>query len=77
MSLTKRIPEIVGAVALVLAGSGCDTLGIGNPNAPDSKRALSDPATVQTIAVGAMRTWYLTSQGGFGEDVSASSPDGL
>ena len=68
MSLTKRIPEIVGAVALVLAGSGCDTLGIGNPNAPDSKRALSDPATVQTIAVGAMRTWYLTSQGGFGED---------
>src|SRR5947199_1621024 len=68
MSPTKRIPEIVGVFALVLAGSGCDTLGIGNPNAPDSKRALSDPATVQTIAVGAMRTWYLTSQGGFGED---------
>jgi hypothetical protein len=54
-------------LALVLAG-GCDTLNIGNPNAPDSKRALSDPATVQTIAVGAMRTWYLTTQGGFGED---------
>ena len=69
MSLTKRIPEIVGTVcALVLAGGGCDTLDIGNPNAPDSKRALSDPATVQTIAAGAMRTWYLTSQGGFGED---------
>lgn len=69
MSLTKRIPEFVGTVcALVLAGGACDTLNIGNPNAPDSKRALSDPATVQTIAVGAMRTWYLTSQGGFGED---------
>lgn len=68
MSLIKRIPRIVGpAVALVLAG-GCDSLNIGNPNAPDSKRALSDPATVQTIAVGAMRTWYLTTQGGFGED---------
>lgn len=68
MSLIKRIPRIVGpAVALVLAG-GCDTLNIGNPNAPDSKRALSDPATVQTIAVGALRTWYLTTQGGFGED---------
>jgi starch-binding outer membrane protein, SusD/RagB family len=68
MSLIKRIPRIVGpALALVLAG-GCDSLNIGNPNAPDSKRALSDPATVQTIAVGAMRTWYLTTQGGFGED---------
>ncbi len=69
MRMTKRIREIVGAVcALVLAGGGCDTLNIGNPNAPDSDRALSDPATVQTIAVGAIRTWYLTTQGGFGED---------
>ncbi len=69
MRLTKRIREIVGCVcALVLAGAGCDTLNIGNPNAPDSERALSDPATVQTIASGAIRTWYLTSQGGFGED---------
>ena len=68
MSKIKRIPGIVGPVlALVLAG-GCETLNIGNPNAPDSKRALSDPATVQTIAVGALRTWYLTTQGGFGED---------
>lgn len=69
MRMTKRIREIAGVVcALVLAGAGCDTLNIGNPNAPDSERALSDPATVQTIAVGAIRTWYLTTQGGFGED---------
>jgi starch-binding outer membrane protein, SusD/RagB family len=68
MSLIKRIPRIVGPIlALVLAG-GCDSLNIGNPNAPDSKRALSDPATVQSIAVGAFRTWYLTTQGSFGED---------
>jgi starch-binding outer membrane protein, SusD/RagB family len=68
MSKIKRIPRIVGPVlALVLAG-GCDTLNIGNPNAPDSHRALSDPQTVATIAMGAMRTWYLTTQGGFGED---------
>lgn len=68
MSIAKRIPGIVGpVVALVLAG-GCDSLDIGNPNAPDTKRALGDPATVQTIAVGAMRTWFLTTQGGFGED---------
>ena len=69
MRMTKRIREIVGIVcALVLAGGSCDTLDIGNPNAPDSDRALSDPATVQTIAAGAIRTWYLTTQGGFGED---------
>lgn len=68
MRKSKRIPGIVGPVlALVLAG-GCDTLNIGNPNAPDSKRALSDPATVEQIAVGAFQTWYLTTQGGFGED---------
>src|SRR2546425_12098822 len=63
MSSTKRIPEVLGLVtALVLAGA-CDTLKIDNPNAPDSPRALSDPSTVQSIAVGAMRTWYLTTQG--------------
>jgi hypothetical protein len=67
MSLAKRIPGIAGAV-LALVLTGCDTLNIGNPNAPDSKRALGDPQTVQTIAIGAMRTWYLTSQGGLGED---------
>jgi len=69
MSTIKRIPGIAGAVlALVLAGTSCETLNIGNPNAPDSKRALSDPATVQTIAAGAFRTWFMTSNGGFGED---------
>ncbi len=64
MRTTKRICL---ATALVLAGA-CDNLNIGNPNAPDSPRALKDPATVQSIAVGAIRTWYLTSQGGFGAD---------
>jgi starch-binding outer membrane protein, SusD/RagB family len=69
MSTIRRIPGIAGAVlALVLAGTSCETLNIGNPNAPDSKRALSDPATVQTIAAGAFRTWFMTSNGGFGED---------
>jgi starch-binding outer membrane protein, SusD/RagB family len=66
MSTIKRIPGAVAIAALCLAG--CDTLGIQNPNAPDSHRALSDPGTVQSIAIGAMRTWYLTSQGGLGED---------
>jgi len=68
MSSTKRIPEVLGVVtALVLAGA-CDTLKIANPNAPDSPRALTDPGTVQSIAIGAMRTWYLAGQGDLGAD---------
>ena len=68
MSMIKRIPEIVGPMlALVLAG-GCGTLNIVDSNDPDRSRALSDPATVEAIAVGAFQNWYLTGQGGFGED---------
>jgi hypothetical protein len=67
MSLTKRIPEIVGVLALVLAG-GCDSLTIANPNAPDTPHLLANPASILTVAQGAMKTWYLTTQGGLGED---------
>lgn len=63
----KRIREIVGLVALVFAGA-CDTLSISNPNDPDRQRALSDPNSIPSVAQGAFQTWYLTSQGGFGED---------
>jgi hypothetical protein len=67
MSNSKRIREIVGLVALVFAAS-CDTLSIDNPNNPDRNRALSDPNSIPKIAQGAFQTWYLTTQGGFGED---------
>src|SRR2546426_700767 len=63
MSLTKRIPEVLGLVAALVLAGGCETLNVKNPNAPDSARLLTDPATVQSIAVGAMRTWYSTTQG--------------
>jgi starch-binding outer membrane protein, SusD/RagB family len=67
MSISKRIPEIVGLVALVFVAA-CDTLSISNPNDPDRNRALSDPNSIPSVAIGAFQTWYLTSQGGFGED---------
>ncbi len=67
MSMHKRIPEIVGVLALMLAG-GCDTLNIENPNAPDTPHLLASPASVAAVAQGAMKTWYLTTQGGLGED---------
>ena len=62
MSLTKRIPGVLGVVAALVLAGGCETLNVGNPNAPDTKRALGDPATVQSIAAGALRTWFNVSQ---------------
>ena len=68
MSLIKRIPGVLGAIAALVLAGGCDTLNIKNPNDPDRNRALSDPASIKSVAIGAMRTWYLTSHGGLGED---------
>src|SRR6266705_3438202 len=60
MSLIEKAPRVSGlCVALILA-AGCDTLNIENPNAPDSKRLLSDPGSVLSLAVGAMETWFNT-----------------
>jgi starch-binding outer membrane protein, SusD/RagB family len=67
MSNGKRIREIVGLVALVFAVA-CDSLSIQNPNDPDRRRALSDPNSIPSVGQGAFQTWYLTTQGGFGED---------
>jgi len=62
MNLTTQTVRVLGASAALLLAAGCDTLDVGNPNAPDSRRLLSDPATVQSIALGAMRTWYNVHQ---------------
>jgi len=60
MSLIEKAPRVSGlCVALILA-AGCDTLNIENPNAPDSKRLLSDPGSVLSLGVGAMQTWFNT-----------------
>ncbi len=68
MSLIKRIPEVLGVAGVLIVAGACETLNVSNPNDPDKARALSDPASIQSIAIGALRTWYLTAHGGFGED---------
>src|SRR5438309_10690941 len=68
MSLTKRIPEVLGLVAALVLAGGCETLNVKNPNAPDAPRIQADPTTWQAVAIGAMRTWYNTTQGGTGPD---------
>jgi len=62
MGSIKRIPRAVGVVAALGLAAACDTLEVANPNAPDTGRALGDPATVQAIAAGALRTWFNTTQ---------------
>jgi hypothetical protein len=53
----SRIIQGLGAIALVVA-TGCNSLDVSNPNEPDATRALSDPATIEAVAAGAMRTWF-------------------
>src|SRR5881296_247508 len=63
MSLTKRIPEVLGLVAALVLAGGCETLNVKNPNAPDTPRVTADPTTWEAVAIGALRTWYNTAQG--------------
>src|SRR3989449_11732045 len=73
MSPIKSAPRALGLCAALILAAACDSLNVDNPNAPHSKSdALQDPGTVKSIAFGAMRTWYLTAQGGLGQDAYPS-----
>jgi len=56
MRLKRYLPGLAAAGALALGA--CRDLDVENPNAPDAKRALSDPAAVEAVAGGAMRNWF-------------------
>lgn len=47
------------ALALV-AVTGCASLDIENPNAPDAERAFSDPTAVAGLITGGFRNWFNT-----------------
>lgn len=53
----------IWAVAVLVGVSACGDLNVPNPNEPDARRALSDPAGVEAIAGGTFRTWFNTHQG--------------
>lgn len=57
-----RYSRAIGILAAV-AVAGCSSLDVKNPNQPDAKRALSDPAALEAVAGGAMRTWFNTFEG--------------
>lgn len=55
---TRRWARGLALAALVLAG--CNSLDVENPNAPDASRALADPAAIEAVAGGTLRTWFNT-----------------
>jgi hypothetical protein len=49
----------LGLAALLLIGTvGCVDLEVQNPNAPDTERALADPANVESLIRGGMTSWH-------------------
>ncbi len=59
MTRFKRASGMLVAIAI----AGCSSLDVENPNAPDAERALSDPAALEAVAGGTMRTWFNTYDG--------------
>ncbi len=51
------------AVLAIVALGACKSLDVSNPNAPDAQRALSDPAALEALAGGTLRTWFQRFEG--------------
>lgn len=54
----------IAALVVVIAAGACD-LNVPNPNAPDAPRAFSDPAGLEALMAGAIRTWVETRENYF------------
>ncbi|HXE82613.1 MAG TPA: hypothetical protein VN513_04700 [Gemmatimonadales bacterium] len=59
-----RMYTLVASLAAALAVGGCD-LNVGNPNAPDVPRVIEDPAGLEQLLTGAIRTWVETRENYF------------
>jgi hypothetical protein len=55
-----KLSHLSALSAAVFAFSGCGNLDVQNPNAPDAARALSDPAALEALGAGTLRTWVNT-----------------
>ena len=54
--ITTNLTRAAAVLALMALGA-CQSLDVNNPNEPDAKRALSDPAALEALAGGTLRTW--------------------
>ena len=57
-----KLTRAAGVLALFALGA-CKSLDVQNPNEPDAKRALADPAALEALAGGTLRTWGRTFDG--------------
>jgi hypothetical protein len=53
----------VGIALGALLLTACNSLDVENPNAPDANRALADPAAIEAVAGGTLRSWFNTWDG--------------
>ncbi len=58
----SRLTAWLGIAAAVVT-AGCNSLDVANPNSPDARRALSDPAALEAVAGGTLRTWITGYEG--------------
>ena len=54
-----RLSSLATVLAAVVMTGGCN-LDVSNPNDPDRNRAFSDPAGLEQLMAGAVRTWVAT-----------------
>lgn len=59
-----KLYEKIAALVVVVGAAGCD-LDVGNPNAPDAPRVITDPAGLEQLMSGAIRTWVETRESYF------------
>lgn len=59
MRFSKRA-RFASALTVVAAMGCAANLDVVNPNAPDARRALSDPSALEAVGSGALRTWVNT-----------------
>ena len=62
MKMTPRTRWLCIAAAVTVAACNSD-LNVVNPNAPDARRALSDPAALEAVAGGTLHTWFTGYEG--------------
>jgi hypothetical protein len=62
-NFSLRVRGAVGIALGALLLASCNSLDVENPNAPDATRALADPAAIEAVAGGTLRTWFNTWDG--------------
>ena len=62
--MTRMNRSLAAGIAVLCVVAACNNdLNVVNPNAPDARRALSDPAALEAVAGGTLHTWFTGYEG--------------